>query len=88
MAKTRDLPYFRQCPGCSYDFVTGEGRRSCHWFDCPYLPEDYKVLCPQCNHNFATGEGATQCGDPPSCEWSVQGMQHADNVRRLREQPL
>jgi hypothetical protein len=59
---------YRQCPGCDYDFLTGEGTKSCSWYDCPYLPEELKVFCPACNYNFATGEGVAWCGgDPPSC---------------------
>ena len=36
---------FRQCPGCGFDFASGEGERSCSWGDCPYLPEELNVLC-------------------------------------------
>lgn len=54
---------YRQCPGCAYDFLTGEGTKSCGWYDCPYLPEELKVFCPACNYNFATGEGVACCGD-------------------------
>jgi hypothetical protein len=48
---------FSQCPGCGYDFATGEGERSCAWGDCPYLPEELDVFCPQCRLNFLTMEG-------------------------------
>jgi hypothetical protein len=79
---------YRQCPGCDYDFVTGEGTKSCGWYDCPYLPEELKVFCPACNYNFATGEGTTWCGDPPSCLWALEGYQNAENARRFQaEQP-
>lgn len=74
---------FRQCPGCSYDFITGEGTRSCSWYDCPYLPEGLNVFCPACNYNFATGEGAPRCTDPPTCEWSTEGYKHAENARKF-----
>ena len=75
---------YRQCPGCDYDFVTGEGTKSCGWYDCPYLPEELKVFCPACNYNFATGEGVTWCGDPPSCRWAMEGYQNAENARRFQ----
>ena len=70
-------PAFVQCPGCSYNFITGEGARNCGWYECPYLPEEFKVLCPGCNYNFATGEGNAHCGDPPTCEWAIEGRRHA-----------
>jgi hypothetical protein len=75
---------FRQCPGCEYDFVEGTGARSCGWYDCPYLPEELKVLCPDCNYNFATGEGSPWCADPPDCGWAAEGRQHAENARRFQ----
>lgn len=81
MAK-HGLPAFRQCPGCSYDFLTGEGSRSCGWFDCPYLPEDFKVLCPACNFNYATREGDHRCDDLATCEWAIEGFKHAGQLRR------
>lgn len=71
------VPEFVQCAACTYNFVTGEGTRNCHWGDCPYLPEQYKVFCPRCNYNFATGEGAPDCSDPPSCQWALEGYEHA-----------
>lgn len=77
------IPAFRQCPGCEYDFITGEGSRACHWFDCPYLPEDLKVVCPYCNFNFATGEGQPHCGDEPTCEWAEEGRRHVAMARRV-----
>lgn len=80
-------PAFRQCPGCSYDFITGEGSRSCNWYDCPYLPEEYKVFCPMCNYNFATREGVPECSDPPSCEWAKEGYAHARAARKAFERP-
>lgn len=74
---------FRRCPGCSYDFITGEGARSCNWYDCPYLPEELKVFCPECNYNFATGEGRPRCADPPACNWAVEGYRRAEAARRF-----
>ena len=76
-AGERRLPMFVQCPGCSYNFVTGEGARTCAWYECPYLPEEYKVFCPDCNYNFATGEGSRRCKDPATCEWAVEGSKRA-----------
>jgi hypothetical protein len=61
---------FRQCPFCTYDFVTGEGRRSCHYYECPYLPEELDARCPVCLFNFAANDGAPACGDPPDCEFA------------------
>ena len=68
---------FVQCPGCSYDFLTGEGSRNCSWYACPYLPDDLNVFCPRCNSNFATGEGGAGCSDHPSCELAKEGYRHA-----------
>jgi hypothetical protein len=76
------IPAFQQCPGCSYDFITGEGTRSCHWADCPYLPEELKVFCPYCNYNFATGEGDPHCGEDPQCDSAKEGRRHAVLARR------
>ncbi|HEX9774753.1 MAG TPA: hypothetical protein VGB83_04135 [Actinomycetota bacterium] len=78
----KDLPVFTQCPGCSFNLITGEGTRGCAWFDCAYLPEEYKVFCPECNYNFLTREGDPHCSDPPTCEWAREGFKHAGNVRR------
>jgi hypothetical protein len=61
---------FRQCPWCSYDFVTHTGEKACHMYACPYLPDELDVSCPNCNYNFATGEGRPECSDPPTCEFS------------------
>lgn len=63
---------WQQCPTCSYDITTGEGERACHWYACPYLPEDLDVFCPRCNYDFYTGEGAPECHDPPTCRYSRQ----------------
>lgn len=81
------LPGFRQCPGCGYDFATGEGVRGCNYFDCPYLPEALKVFCPACNYNFLTGEGNPECQDLEGCEYAAEGRKRAENVRAwLRRQ--
>lgn len=79
------LPAFRQCPGCSYDFLTGEGPRSCNWYDCPYLPDAYKVFCPICNFNFFTREGVRGCEDLHECEWAKEGFARAGVIRRAAE---
>jgi hypothetical protein len=76
---------FSQCPGCGYDFATGEGERSCSWGDCPYLPEELDVFCPQCRFDFLTMEGNPPCADPLTCEHSVEPMSHVGNMRRWRE---
>jgi hypothetical protein len=80
--KAKD-PVFRQCPGCSYDFITGEGTKSCSWFECPYLPEELKVFCPQCNYNFATGEGWRDCTDDEPCDWAVEAPSHVEMANRV-----
>jgi hypothetical protein len=61
---------FSQCPLCWYDLTTGEGRRGCHYYECPYLPEMLEVFCPKCNFNFFTREGDADCGDPPRCRFA------------------
>jgi rubredoxin len=61
---------FRQCPQCTYDFATGEGERSCHYYECPYLPEALDVRCPTCLYNFSVEDGNPDCGDPPDCEFA------------------
>jgi hypothetical protein len=61
---------FHQCPFCSYDLTTGEGERSCHYYDCPYLPDLLDVACPDCRYNFFTKEGDANCGDPPRCDFA------------------
>jgi len=77
------IPVFRQCPGCGYDVLTGEGTKSCGWYDCPYLPEDFKVFCPACNYNFATGEGQPHCESLKTCEWAEEGFRRAKIVKRV-----
>jgi hypothetical protein len=59
---------FRKCPGCAYDFATGDGERACSWADCPYLPEELDVFCEGCRFNYFTMEGNPPCADPLTCE--------------------
>lgn len=80
-------PAFVQCPTCTYDFITGEGTRNCHYGECPYLPEAYKVNCPVCNYNFATHEGQPACSDPPTCEFAKDGAKHASAARKRFSTP-
>lgn len=61
---------FQRCAQCTYDFLTGEGFRSCHYYECPYLPEVLDVRCPTCLYNFHTRDGQPECSDPPSCEFA------------------
>lgn len=61
---------FRRCARCTYDFLTGEGVRACHYYECPYLPEELDVRCPTCLYNFFTADGQPECSDPPSCDFA------------------
>ena len=70
-------PVFRQCAGCEFDFVTGEGERSCNWGACPYLPAALDPTCPVCNYNFATDEGRPHCGNLATCEEAAAGYERA-----------
>jgi hypothetical protein len=72
---------FRPCPGCGYDVATGEGERSCHHYDCPYLPEELDVFCPTCRFDLATMEGNAPCDDPLRCEDAEQAREHVMNLR-------
>ncbi|MFP4635101.1 MAG: hypothetical protein ACLFRD_04495 [Nitriliruptoraceae bacterium] len=65
-----DGPTFQQCEACTYDFATGEGEKNCHYYECPYLPEELDVHCPICLFNFYTQDGNPACGDPPDCEFA------------------
>lgn len=60
---------FAPCEACEIDLATGEGERSCHYFACPYLPEELTVTCPTCQHNFFVNEGPG-CGQRPKCEFA------------------
>jgi hypothetical protein len=72
---------FRQCPGCGYDLATGEGRRSCSWGECPYMPQELDVFCPNCRFNFFTGEGNPPCDEPATCAHGEEARAHVANVR-------
>ena len=72
---------FRQCPGCGFDFASGEGERSCSWGECPYLPEELNVFCDQCRFNFFTTEGNPPCDDPLTCAHAADPRSHVENLR-------
>ena len=72
---------FRQCPGCGFDFATGEGERSCSWGECPYLPEELNVFCDTCRFNFFTMEGNPSCEDPLDCPEAAEPLAHVENLR-------
>ena len=61
---------FQQCPLCALDLATGEGERGCHYYECPYLPEELDVSCPTCRYNFVTDDGNPDCSDPPDCDFA------------------
>lgn len=60
---------FRQCAFCAFDLATGEGERACHYYDCPYLPDELDVRCPTCRYNSYTGDGNPACGDDLDCDF-------------------
>ena len=73
---------FEPCPTCAYDLATGEGERACHYYVCPYLPEELNVRCPRCNYNFVTDDIHPECGEPPRCEFAQQeAPQRVENLR-------
>jgi hypothetical protein len=72
---------FRQCPGCGFDFASGDGERSCSWGDCPYLPEELNVFCDQCRFNLFTMEGNPSCEDPLTCVHATEPRSHVENLR-------
>jgi hypothetical protein len=72
---------FRQCPGCRFDFATGEGARSCSWGESPYLPEELDVFCPYCRFDFYTMEGNPPCERPLECEHASEPLSHVRNMR-------
>jgi hypothetical protein len=72
---------FRQCPGCRFDFATGEGERSCSWGECPYVPEELDVSCETCRFNFYSGEGNPSCEDPFACSHAAEPLSHVENMR-------
>jgi hypothetical protein len=61
---------FQTCELCSYDFRTDEGERGCHYYECPYLPEELDIWCPTCRYNFMVGDGNPGCSDPPACAFA------------------
>jgi hypothetical protein len=69
------------CPGCSYDFATDEGHRSCLWGECAYLPEELDVWCESCRFNYLTMEGNPRCDDPMACEHAAAPLAHVENYR-------
>ena len=72
---------FTKCPGCGYDFATGEGERSCALGDCAYLPMELDVFCPDCRFNYFTGEGNPPCEHPETCDHGIEARAHVANVR-------
>ena len=72
---------FRTCPGCSYDFATGEGEHSCSYGECAYLPEELDVRCEGCGFNYYTMEGNPPCDDPMACDHRVEPLAHVENYR-------
>lgn len=75
---------FQACPGCGYDLATGEGDKSCHQYDCPYLPSELDVFCPQCRFDFVTMEGNPPCDDPMTCEHGAEARANVANVEAWR----
>ncbi len=73
---------FRICPGCRYDFATGEGEKACNMYDCPYLPEELDVFCAYCRFNYYTMEGNPPCEDPMRCDHRFEPLAHVENYRR------
>lgn len=72
---------FTPCPTCTLDIVTGEGQRACHYYVCPYLPEELDVSCPRCSYNFITDETRPACGEPPSCDFALyEAPQRVENL--------
>jgi hypothetical protein len=76
---------FRTCPGCSYDFATGEGEHACSLGDCAYLPEELDVFCEGCRFNYFTMEGNPTCEDPMTCEHAPGPLAHVENYRVWRQ---
>ena len=76
---------FRPCSGCGWDFATGEGQPGCHYYDCPYLPEELNVHCASCRFDFFTMEGNPPCDDPMTCPHGEEPRARVENVRRWRE---
>ena len=72
------------CPGCQYDFGTGEGQRGCSWGECPYFPEELNVFCEDCRFDYFTMEGNHRCEDPLICEQGAAALVNLDNYRQWR----
>jgi hypothetical protein len=73
---------FTKCQGCSYNFATGEGERSCSLGECAYMPEELNVFCDGCRFNFFTMEGNSPCEEPLTCRHSAEPLAHVENMRR------
>lgn len=76
---------FRKCPGCAYDFATGEGEKACNYYECAYLPADLNVFCDYCRFDYYTMEGNPSCEDPMTCPHGEEPRSHLQNVRKWRE---
>ena len=72
---------FRQCPGCGFDFATGEGEKGCHYYECPYLPPELQVMCDECRYDFFSEEGNPECADPTACERGAEAREHVVSMR-------
>lgn len=72
MVTTAKIPRFRQCSQCGFDLLTRAGERACHYYGCPYLPEELDATCPVCMYDFMTRDGNPECGDPPSCAFALE----------------
>lgn len=83
-----DLPErvrrFRRCPGCTYDWATGEGTRGCNYYDCAYLPLELRLVCDWCGFNFATDEGHIRC-DHDTCPHALRLKENLRTYARWRE---
>ncbi|MFQ5949001.1 MAG: hypothetical protein ACE5KX_09095 [Acidimicrobiia bacterium] len=82
-----DLPQavrrFRKCPGCTYDWATGEGVRGCNYYDCPYLPAEMQVTCDWCGYNFFLQDGQVRC-DHSTCVRALTLHKNAATYHRWR----
>lgn len=78
---------FMQCPGCSYDLVTGEGDRSCHYYECPSLPEELDATCPTCNYSFTARDTHRACEGSEPCDFArYEAVDRLHNLHRWAEQ--
>jgi hypothetical protein len=77
---------FTQCADCTYDLLTGEGERTCHYYTCPYLPEELDVTCPTCTYNFVTRDTHRACEGGPACDFARdEAVQRMHNLRAWAE---